>query len=140
MNKVILMGNLGGTPELRRFATGSKLSMRLATTERYRDKDNPGQYKETTQWHNVSIWGPRAEGLERILNVGDRIVVEGRLESHEYEDKQGNRRIFTEVKARDVLLAGGPRRDRTTRPGLDDSSFPVPSRLPPDAVRLEATL
>lgn len=108
MNKVFLMGHLGADPELRQYATGMRLKLRLATTEKHRDKNEVLQ--EYTQWHNVSYWGNGAEGLARILSKGDRIVVEGRLETHTYEDDNGNNRSYTEVKAREIMLAGGPRR------------------------------
>jgi len=107
MNKVFLMGNLSDEPDVRQFASGVRLKLSLATTEKYRDKNDVLQ--EVTQWHKVSLWGKRAEGLGRILSKGDRIVVEGRLETHSYEDDDGNTRYFTEVKARDIMLAGGPR-------------------------------
>lgn len=121
MNKVFLMGNLGADPELRHHPTGDKLSLRLATTEKFYDKHDRTKLREVTHWHTVSLWGNRAAPLARVLSKGDRIVVEGRLESHNYEDPQGNPRVFIEVNARDVMLAGGPRRNQLQPPPLPTS-------------------
>lgn len=115
MNKVILLGNLGSDPELRHFDGGrAKLKLRLATTNVWFDKDN--NKNERTEWHNVALWGNRAEALHRILTKGQKVMVEGRLETHSYEDAQGNTKYFTEVKARDIILAGGSRRRITEVP------------------------
>lgn len=129
MNKVFLLGNLGNEPELRHYDKGTNLRFRLATTERWRDKTT-GELKEHTEWHNVSMWGKRADALGKILGKGQRIMVEGRLETRSYES-DGTTKYFTEVKAQDVFLSGGPRRSvvddsEITFTGLgDDAAQPV---------------
>lgn len=104
MNKVILLGNLGSDPELRYTTAGvAVLSIRLATNESYLDKNKEPQ--ERTEWHTVVVWGPRAEGLARVLNKGSGVLVEGNLRTSSYE-KDGQKRYRTEVHARDVYLTG----------------------------------
>src|SRR5262249_43016528 len=85
VNRVFLAGNLGADPELRYTQGGQPvLNMRLATTESWFDKAS-NQRKEKTEWHNVSVWAARAEGLAKILKKGDRLIVEGRLQTTSYE-------------------------------------------------------
>lgn len=108
LNRVMLLGNLGADPELR-FTQGGQavLNLRLATTESYLDRDKVR--KERTDWHNVVIWGKRAEALGKILGKGSSIFVEGSLRTSSYEDRDGNKRYKTEVVASNVLLTGGAR-------------------------------
>ena len=105
LNRVMLMGNLGQDPELR-FTQGGQavLNLRLATTESYLDRDRVR--KERTDWHNVVIWGKRAEGLSKILRKGSSILVEGSLRTSSFEGRDGQKRWKTEVNARNVLLTG----------------------------------
>jgi single-strand DNA-binding protein len=117
LNKCILMGNLGADPELRMTGGGQAvLKVRLATSEQYLDKDK--QRQERTEWHSVIVWGKRGEGLGKILKKGDRILVEGRLRTESWEDKDGNKRYRTEVVATEVLLQGsaGGKRERAAEP------------------------
>jgi single-strand DNA-binding protein len=108
MNRVILIGNLGGDPELRYVPSGqAKLSVRIATTETYRDRDN--EKKERTDWHHVVIWGKRAEALNKLIARGDRIGVEGRIQTRSYDDTEGKKRYWTEIVATNILLLGGRR-------------------------------
>ena len=105
LNKVMLFGNLGADPELRHTATGSSvLSFRVATTDVYFDKQQ--QKQERTEWHQVALFGARAEPLARLLHKGSRVLVEGRLQTTSYE-KDGSKRYRTEVIATDLFL-GGP--------------------------------
>ena len=105
LNRVMLMGNLGADPELRYTQSGhAVLNMRLATTESYVDRD--GQRKDRTEWHNVVLWGKRAEALSRYLNKGSSIFVEGSIRYSSYEGQDGQKRYKTEVNARNVLFTG----------------------------------
>ncbi|WP_437656897.1 single-stranded DNA-binding protein [Sorangium sp. So ce1182] len=106
LNRVMLLGNLGADPELR-FTQGGQavLNLRLATTESYLDRDKVR--KERTDWHNVVIWGKRAEALGKILSKGSSLFVEGSLRTSSYDDRDGNKRYKTEVVANNVLLTGG---------------------------------
>lgn len=105
MNRVTLFGNLGADPELRTAPGGlSILHLRLATNETYVDKNQERQ--ERTEWHDVVVFGARAEGLAKALKKGERLLVEGRLSTSSYE-KEGVKRWRTEIVARDVFFAGG---------------------------------
>ena len=105
LNKVMLFGNLGANPELRSTATGAHvLSFRVATTEVYFDRQQ--QKQERTEWHQVALFGARAEPLAKLLHKGSRVLVEGRLQTTSY-DKDGSKRYRTEVIATDLFL-GGP--------------------------------
>jgi single-strand DNA-binding protein len=104
MNKVFLLGNLGADPDLRQTKGDPVLSMRLATSRVWYDRNDKKQ--EDVQWHSVSIWGKRAEGLAKILSKGDRILVEGEIHYREYE-KDGERKFATEIKAFNIELCGG---------------------------------
>ena len=107
LNRVILIGNLGQDPELR-FTQSNQgvLSLRIATTESYMDK-NTKERKERTEWHSVIVWGSRGEALNKILSKGGRVCIEGRLQTRSWEDKQGAKRYTTEVVANNVILLGG---------------------------------
>jgi single-strand DNA-binding protein len=105
LNRVMLLGNLGADPELRMTSGGQAvLKLRLATSETYMDKNK--QRQERTEWHNVVIWGKRAEALAKILTKGTRIFVEGGLRTSSYEDRDGNKRYRTEVVSSNILLQG----------------------------------
>src|SRR5687768_8390593 len=108
LNKVLLIGNLGMDPELKYTQGGQAvLRLRLATTERYGNK--AGERQERTEWHTVVVWGNRAEALNKILHKGRTIYVEGRLQTRQWEDKDGGKRSTTEIVANQILLLGGPR-------------------------------
>jgi single-strand DNA-binding protein len=105
LNRVMLLGNLGADPELRMTSGGQAvLKLRLATSETYMDKNR--QRQERTEWHNVVIWGKRAEALAKILTKGTRIFVEGGLRTSSCEDRDGNKRYRTEVVSSNILLQG----------------------------------
>jgi single-strand DNA-binding protein len=105
LNRVMLLGNLGADPELR-MTSGCQavLKLRLATSETYMDRNKTRQ--ERTEWHNVVIWGKRAEALSKILTKGTRIFVEGGLRTSSYEDRDGNKRYRTEIVCSNILLQG----------------------------------
>ena len=108
LNKVMLIGNLGADPELKFTQNGKAvLRIRLATTERF--MSGGGERQERTEWHTVVVWGPRAEGLSKILAKGRTIYAEGRLQTRQWEDRDSNKRTTTEVVANEILLLGGGR-------------------------------
>jgi single-strand DNA-binding protein len=111
LNRVMLLGNLGADPELRVTPGGQAvLKLRLATNETYLDRNNVRQ--ERTEWHRVTIWGRRAEALGKILQKGDLLFIEGRLQTSSYE-KNGEKRYSTEVVANNVVLPGSGRGARS---------------------------
>jgi single-strand DNA-binding protein len=106
VNKVILVGNLGRDAELRYTPGGSAVSkFSIATTEVWNDKS--GQRQERTEWHNIDLWGKQAESLSEYLVKGKQVYVEGRLQTDEYTDKDGNKRKSTKVRCDRVVLLGG---------------------------------
>lgn len=124
LNKVMLIGNLGRAPELR--YTGSNtpvMTLNLATNTRQKIRD---EWTDQTEWHNVVVWGNRAEGLNKILQKGTHLFIEGKLQTRDWKDKDGNKRYTTEVVAREVLLlskkgAGNGGYDHAPPP--DDSDY-----------------
>jgi single-strand DNA-binding protein len=120
LNRVMLLGNLGADPELRMTTSGKAvLNMRLATTETYLDQNKVKQ--EKTEWHSLVLWGRRAEALGKILSKGDRIFVEGGLQTRSYDDRDGQKRYKTEVNVTNVVLNG------KRNGGGGGSSAPAPS-------------
>lgn len=108
LNRVMLMGNLGADPELHITSNNNAvLSMRLCTSETYLDRNRVRQ--ERSEWHNVKVWGNRATALAKILTKGSRILVEGKLTTTSYDDRDGNKRYRTDVTANNIILAGGNR-------------------------------
>ena len=106
VNKVILIGNLGRDPELRFTRDGQGVAnFTLATNERWRDKD--GQNQERTEWHRIVVWGKTAENCAQYLQKGRSCYIEGRIQSREWEDKEGNKRQTTEIVAQNVTFLGG---------------------------------
>ena len=107
VNKVILVGNLGRDSELRYTPGGAAVAtLNLATTETWNDKE--GQRQEKTEWHRVVLWGKQAETLNQYLQRGKQIHIEGRLQTRQWDDKDGNKRYTTEIRGdRVVLLSGG---------------------------------
>lgn len=106
VNKVILIGNLGADPELRYTPAGQAVcDLRIATNESWTDKN--GQKQERTEWHRVVMWGKPAEICKQYLTKGQRIYIEGRLQTRSWEDKEGHKRYMTEVVANDFMFLGG---------------------------------
>ncbi len=105
VNKVILLGNLGKDAETKFTPNGvARTTFTLATSRRWKDQQS-GEWKENTEWHNVVLW--RSENLANYLNKGKQVYVEGRLETRSFEDREGQKKYFTEVVAEDVILLGG---------------------------------
>jgi single-strand DNA-binding protein len=123
VNKVILVGNLGRDAELRYTPGGAAVAtLNLATTEVWNDRNN--QRQEKTEWHRVVLWGKQAESLQEYLTKGKQIYVEGRLQTRQWDDKDGNKRYTTEIKCdRVTLLGGGGGGGAGARRGGDAESF-----------------
>ncbi|MFZ2620611.1 MAG: single-stranded DNA-binding protein [Alphaproteobacteria bacterium] len=96
VNKVILVGNLGRDPEIRRTGDGKAVAnLNLATTDKWKDKS--GERQEKTEWHRVVVWGPSAEFAEKYMKKGDSAYIEGRLETRKWTDKEGQEKYTTEI-------------------------------------------
>ena len=106
VNKVIIVGNLGRDAEVRYTPGGAAVAnLNLATTDIWNDK--AGQRQERTEWHRVVVWGKQAETLAEYLTKGKQIYVEGSLQTRQWDDRDGNKRYTTEVRADRIVLLGG---------------------------------
>ncbi len=97
VNKVILIGNLGKDPEVRKLESGVTVAnFPIATSESYIDKSS-GNKKEITDWHDIVVWRGLAEVVEKYVRKGTKVYVEGRLKKRSWQDKEGATRYTTEV-------------------------------------------
>jgi single-strand DNA-binding protein len=104
-NRVQLIGNLGGKPEIKKTENGKKLAQfSLATSESFRN--SKGETIKETQWHRVIAWGKVAEIAEKYLDKGKAVAIEGKLVSRSYNDKEGNKKYISEVQVNEMLLLG----------------------------------
>lgn len=97
INKVILVGNLGRDPEIRRFENGVVARFSVATNENYMDKS--GQWQTLTEWHNVVMWRQLAERAERQLKKGTMVYLEGKLKTRKWKGQDDQDRYTTEIEA-----------------------------------------
>jgi single-strand DNA-binding protein len=105
VNRVQLIGSLGQDPEIKKLDNGKSLAkISMATNETYRNAQ--GEKVTDTTWHNVVAWGKTAEILEKYVRKGDKIGIEGKLTTRNWEDKEGHKHYITEVVANEVLLLG----------------------------------
>lgn len=105
-NRVQLIGNLGTEPEIITLESGKKLAkFSIATNETYKNAE--GEKVTDTQWHNVVAWNKTAEIIEKYVQKGNEIVVDGKLTSRSYETKEGEKRYITEVVCNELLMLGG---------------------------------
>ena len=133
VNKVILIGNLGADPETRSFQNGGKVcNLRVATSERWKDK-NTGEQREKTEWHSVAIFAePTVRFAEQYLRKGSKVYIEGQLETHRWQDQSGQDRYTTEITVRPFggeLKAldrqeGGTSQSPAPAADMDDSEIP----------------
>lgn len=107
VNKVILVGNLGRDPEVRYTQGGTPVAnFTLATNEVWNDK--AGGRQERTEWHRIVVWGKQAEIAREYLSKGKQVYIEGSLQTRQWDDRDGNKRTTTEIKANRVLMLGRP--------------------------------
>ena len=126
LNKVMLIGNVGNDPEIRYLDSNPQspqgntkvASFRLATTERYRDRN--GETRENTEWHNIVAWRGNADVIERFVKKGTQLYIEGRLRTRNWTDQSGNKRYTTEVIVDNFQLLG----KRTDNPGQEGAPAP----------------
>lgn len=117
LNKVLLIGNLGKDPELRKTGSGTAVcNFSIATTERWKNNET-NNWDEKTEWHNVVVWGKQGENCHQYLSKGRPVYIEGRLQTRSWDDKEGKKRYTTEVVATSVKFLGG----------RQDASFAGPS-------------
>ncbi len=117
LNKAILIGNLGADPETRYMQDGTCVcNIRIATTERFKDRN--GERQERTEWHRVVLWGKLGEIANQYLHKGSQVYIEGRIETRKWQDRDGNDRYSTDIRAREMKMLGGKGEDvpRTDNP------------------------
>lgn len=104
-NKVQLLGNLGNEPEMITLESGKKLvKFSIATNETYKNAN--GEKVTDTQWHNIIAWNKTAEIVEKYLQKGNEVMIEGKLTSRSYETKEGEKRYITEVVCNELVMLG----------------------------------
>ncbi|MDA8405954.1 MAG: single-stranded DNA-binding protein [Deltaproteobacteria bacterium] len=105
LNKVLLLGNVGKDPEVRYTASGRAVAtFSIATSQRWKDQE--GKDQEKTEWHRIVAWGRLGEICGEFLSKGKQVYVEGRIQSREWEDQDGNKRLTVEIVANDIILLG----------------------------------
>ncbi len=128
-NKVILVGNVGKDPEIRRFENNIKASFSLATSETYTPKG--GDKVTQTEWHNIVAWRRLAELAENYIRKGSQLLIEGKLRYRSYDDRDGNKKYIVEVEA-DVIQLLGRKTDGPGQPGQgaqnNSGSYAPPSQ------------
>ena len=106
VNKVILIGNLGKDPEVKYTPSGTPVAkFSLATNERYKDKS--GEWQDRTEWHNIVAWQRLAEIVGEYVKKGQKLYIEGRIQTRSWEDKDGQKKYMTEIVANDLVLLSG---------------------------------
>lgn len=147
LNQCTFCGNLGADPELRVTKSGkSVLNFRMACSEARKQPD--GSWGEHTEWVSIVVWGNRAEGLGKFLAKRHTVVVQGKMRTTSYDDKEGNKRYKTEIHADEVIVAGGggerggrrensskdePRRAQRRPQGQQQDDKPSSSNAYPDS-------
>ncbi len=125
VNKVIIVGNLGGDPDTKYMPSGSAVTnLTVATNESWKDKQT-GEQKDRTEWHKVAMFGRLAEIAAEYLRKGSQVYIEGKLRTRKWTDKQGNDRYTTEIIADEMQMLGG------RGGGAPAMGGPPPSSAPP---------
>ena len=129
VNKVILIGRLGADPEVRYTNTGTAVAnFRMATSVNFTDKN--GQKTERTEWHRVVAFGKLGEVCGEYLAKGKQVYVEGRLQTREWDDREGNKRRTTEIVATTMQMLGGAGGGEQARGDMSDLEPPVSDDIP----------
>lgn len=128
VNKVILIGNLGKEPEVRTLKNGTKVAnFSIATSETWFDRGS-GEKKEKTEWHNIVVWKNTAEVVEKYVKKGDKVYIEGKLQTRSWE-KDGVTRYTTEIVCHSLVMLGGSGGGGAQQ--NSNSSYGPPAARPP---------
>jgi single-strand DNA-binding protein len=139
LNKAMIIGNLGADPEVRYTQSNTAVAnMSVATTERFKDRN--GELQERTEWHKVVAWGRTAEVCQQYLKKGSLVYFEGPIQTNEWEDKNGQKRYTTEIKALTMQMLdsrgsgpseeGGQNRNMASTVEIDESFDDMEDDLP----------
>jgi single-strand DNA-binding protein len=124
LNKVMIIGNVGGEPDVRATSSGARVAkVSVATNRSWQGKD--GQTQEKTEWHRLTFFGRLADIVEQYVKKGDRLYVEGRLEYSQTTDDQGQTRYWTDIVVNEMVMlgsTGGGAGDFGGRSGPSDAS------------------
>jgi len=134
INKVILIGRLGSDPEVRYTPSGVAVAnFNIATSEEWKDKDS-GEKKERTEWHRIVAWRRLGEICGEYLSKGKQVYIEGRLQTRDWEDRDGNKRYTTEIVATDVQFLGARDSSESAKPRSTSSTDyqGIPAQGPAD--------
>ena len=123
VNKVILVGNLGQKPEMRYTATQSAVAnLSIATTESWKDKES-GEMRDKTEWHRVVYFGKLAEIVEKYLDKGSSVYIEGKLQTRKWQDKSGADRWTTEIVGNELTMLGSRSSNNTQAQTESETPF-----------------
>jgi single-strand DNA-binding protein len=133
INKVIIVGNLGGDPETRYMPSGSAVTnLTVATNESWKDKQT-GEQKDRTEWHKVAMFNRLAEIAAEYLRKGSQVYIEGKLRTRKWQDKNGQDRWTTEIIADEMQMLGGRGGGGSAPMGSGSGSSSAPPSAPPQA-------
>lgn len=134
VNKVILVGRLGKDPEVRYTPSGVAVAnFSMATSEEWKDKDT-GDKKERTEWHRIVAWRRLGEICGEYLHKGSQIYIEGKLQTRDWEDRDGNKRYTTEIVAQNMQMLDSPAKEG--KAASEEERYPVeePVSIPEDDI------
>lgn len=135
VNKAILVGHLGADPEVRYTQNGDAIAnLRLATTDRYKDKAT-GEQKETTEWHRISLFGRVAEVANEYLKKGSMVYIEGRIRTRKWQGQDGQDRYTTEIVGHELKMLGRPASEGQRGEQDDSGSGALPASNRPANAR-----
>ena len=121
LNKAIIAGNCAADPEIRELAGKKGASFRIGITEKYKDTDN--QFQEKTEWINIVAWGKTAEVAEKYVKKGTAVLVEGKIQNRQWNDREGNKRYTTEVLASNIQVDKARSSRASSQQQSDDYNF-----------------
>ena len=131
INKVIIVGNVGGDPETRYMPSGSAVTnLTVATNESWKDKQT-GEQKERTEWHRVAMFNRLAEIAAEYLRKGSQVYIEGKLRTRKWQDKNGQDRYTTEIIADEMQMLGGRGGSSDMPPAEQDFGSAAPAKSAP---------
>ncbi len=125
LNKVLLIGRLGRDPEMRYTPSGRPVTnFSVATSRSWTNHD--GERRSETEWFNIVAWGNLAEVCKQYLHKGQQVYIEGRLQTRQWEDSEGNKRTSTEVVAQEMIMLGerSSKGSKESPPPPEEDEFP----------------
>lgn len=129
LNKIMLIGNVGQAPEIKRFKNGGMVAQfSLATTDRGYTRKDGTEVEDKTEWHNIVLSGGLAEVAEKYIHKGDKLYVEGKIRTRSYEDRAGVTKYITEVYGYNVEMLGSKAaREKAPAPEPEEPRYEPPT-------------